>query len=324
MPSILGSASTFDLSRKTAYALVIIILFGYMMGAGYELLWNVDYLDYNRQKLAVEAWSPEKILQSNSLHVRYALDKLSIEVFDSPKVVPFAASVALLITVFFFAKDISGRYIGGVLALAVLSSNNLFKFFDTSGVYENYWVLFYVLSLYVLGNRWQLSPVFFILSVFSKPLTLAFLPTTFLWIYYSSLSSAKKVILAVTYVVPILAFYLSSVYLDYITTKAQFVLPLFIDGLTSWWYYIVADWWMPAAVPAMMMLMLALAAKRTPWALLCGVGLVNMALSGIVQGFAYDVENEPYRYIPLVTFFALSIGVFFRIKRKERKHEDIL
>lgn len=314
---MLSSLGSFDLSRKVTICLVIIIVFGYAIGASYELLWDVDYLDYNRQKVSVYYWQPDQIFKENSSHVRYALDKASLILFNSPKVIPFLASIALLITVYYFGRQISGRYLGGVLACAILSTNNLFKFFDTSGVYENYWVLFFILSLYVMGNKWYLSPVFFILSVFSKPLTVAFLPLTFVWIYYSSLSSAKKIMLGLAYGIPIIAFYLSSVYLEYITDKAQFVLPLFIDGLKSWWFFIVADWWMPAAVPAMMLFMLALSAKKTPWAFQVFCGLIVTAFSGaFVQAMAYDVENEPYRYIPLVVFFALSIPVLFRIKRK--------
>ena len=76
--------------------------------------------------------------------------------------------------------------------------SNLFLSFDTSPTYSNFWTLFYVLSLYLAVRFWMVSPAIYLLSIFSKVLTVAFLPMSIFFILSSDIPKKKKAFVILT------------------------------------------------------------------------------------------------------------------------------
>ena len=109
-------------------------------------------------------------------HVKYSLLIISEKIFGDFRVIAFFASIALLITTYFITKEITKKRIPGILAMLLVLQSNTFLSYDTSSTYSNFWILFYVLSLYLILKKWQFSHFSFVLSIFSKLLSTAFLP----------------------------------------------------------------------------------------------------------------------------------------------------
>ena len=121
-------------------------------------------------------------LQGFELYVKYTLLTISQNFFGDMRVVPFLASIALLVTTFFIAKEITQKRVPGIIAMVLVLQSNIFLTYDTSATYSNFWILFYVLSLYLILRKWQLSHMSFVLSIFSKSLSAIFLPMTMFFV----------------------------------------------------------------------------------------------------------------------------------------------
>ena len=73
-----------------------------------------------------------------------------------------------------------------------LQSSTFFTY-DTIAVYENFWVLFYVFSIYLIFQKPKVSSIFYILSIFSKAITVLMLPISILVTIFADISSKKKI-----------------------------------------------------------------------------------------------------------------------------------
>ena len=76
------------------------------------------------------------------------------EFFQNIKFLPFVASVFTVIFTALITIQISKKRLAGIIAMLVLLSSVTFTDFDTIAVYENFWVLFYLISLYSINKRW--------------------------------------------------------------------------------------------------------------------------------------------------------------------------
>ena len=313
----------FDLPRKTALASLLIILTLYAAGTIREIWNGEDYLDWNRERHAIEEFNLSYVTDHPAApHLRTLIPKLSLELFHNQKVFAFSISVALVWLSYLMGKQVSGRYLGGVLSSLILSTSNFYKLFDTSAVYDYSWIILFMGALYLVGTRWKISLLLFVVSLFCKPLTLVFLPTLLFWLYKSELSKQDKwkyfgVILALG-----ISFFVVSQYSGYVA-QSGISIDGFIHGAQSWWWFLISDFWITIMLPVMMVATGALITKKTPWASQVFVGMINLAFygaftEGLVSAF---IANEAYRYIPLLVIFSISFGVFFRVKRTVRvKH----
>ena len=97
-----------------------------------------------------------------------ALLVASEEIFNNIKIIPYLASIFLLITTYFLTVKLSEKNFTGLIAVILILQSSTFYVYDTIAVYENFWVLFYVFSIYLIFKKPKFSSIFFILSIFSK------------------------------------------------------------------------------------------------------------------------------------------------------------
>ena len=128
-------------------------------------------------------------------HVKYSLLIISEKVFGDFRVIAFFASVALLITTYFITKEITKKRVPGILAMLLVLQSNTFLSYDTSATYSNFWILFYVLSLYLVLKKWQLSQFSFVLAIFSKLLSTVFLPLSIFFVLNNTEGKKRMYIL---------------------------------------------------------------------------------------------------------------------------------
>jgi hypothetical protein len=241
-------------------------------------------------------------------HVSYFFLKTSDMIFGNYKVFPFFASVGLLIVTYLFTTLITGKRFAGIISLVVMIQSNLFLSFDTSQTYSNFWTLFYVLSLYFAVRFWMVSPVIYLLSIFSKIITITFLPMSIFFVMSSNIPKKKKafVVLVSTIIIAGGGIVFATQNLDetrglgwnsdeFWTGMSSFANQLRHDGL-------VILFVLPLVFGLFMI------SKRVRYAnsimlMIAGMLVIVPLISGLTE-----MTNQPYRFIPLVFFFAVGVG----------------
>ena len=139
-------------------------------------------------------------------HVKYSLLLISEKIFGDFRVIAFIASVALLITTFFITKEITKKRIPGILAMLLVLQSNIFLSFDTSAAYSNFWVLFYVLSLYLSFKKMAVF-IYFIHTVnfFKINFCIVFLPLTIFFVLNNTRREKTNSYVLIFYAVLIIA-----------------------------------------------------------------------------------------------------------------------
>ncbi len=199
---------SFDLSQKQSLIFLIIIL-GIYVGISaneikvYELNQYGDFLIVER---AIEIWPDQNsenkyVTEQLSRHVRMALLVASEEIFDNVKIIPYLASILLLVTSYFLTIKFSKKNFTGLIAVILILQSSTFFTYDTIAVYENFWVLFYVLSIYLIFQKPKISSISYILSIFSKAITILMLPITITVTLLSDIPRKNKIFVIFTNII---------------------------------------------------------------------------------------------------------------------------
>jgi|TARA_B100001996_G_C18649565_1_gene588839 hypothetical protein len=314
---------SFDLSQKQSLIFLIIIL-GIYVGISaneikvYELNQYGDFLIVER---AIEIWPDQNsenkyVTEQLSRHVRMALLVASEEIFDNVKIIPYLASILLLVTSYFLTIKFSKKNFTGLIAVILILQSSTFFTYDTIAVYENFWVLFYVFSIYLIFQKPKISSIFYILSVFSKAITLLMLPISILVTVFSDISNKKKIFVIVTHVIvlilSLIVFQISdTIYGNIININTS----EFLTGFSTLAFNLRFDvflllFLLPVSIGLFLKARDGSKNAISLMILICGTILVTPVLEMLTDFyFVY-----PYRYVPLVTFFAIAFSSIFSKK----------
>ena len=314
---------SFELSNKNSLLLLIIILAIYIAISASELsIYEVNqYGDFLVVENALRIWpdgESENVYVTEQLtrHVRMALLVASDEIFDNVKVIPFLASIFLLITTYFITIKFSKKNFTGLIAVILVLQSSTFLTYDTIAVYENFWVLFYVFSIYLIFKKPKFSSVFFILSIFSKAIFVLWLPISILVTLLSDIPKNKKIFVITTHIVVIIISLIIFQYSDAVYGNViDIEVSEFWIGFTTLASNLRFD-------IVLLLLLLPVSAGLFLKArngsknsislivLISGTILVTPILEMITDYyFVY-----PYRYVPLVVFFAIGLSTLFSKK----------
>ena len=224
-------------------------------------------------------------------------------------------TISLLVVTYFFTVQLTKKRFAGLVAIVLTLSSFTFLRYDTLATYSNFWTLFYILSLYLLNNKWALSPISFILSLFAKPLTITFLPASLYFIYNTKFKIKKKPRIIISYLL-LLSILLGAVFsgmtsigVDVRELRGEnFNFAEFFQGFTAWSYQMRFDnlvliFYLPLTVG---LILLSRRGIREADSILVLIGVTLMA-APLLSGFTgYNVF--PYRYIPFIIFFSIGVG----------------
>jgi len=310
LSSLFEKLFSFEISKKIAFIVLLVLLIIYISASSAELSSQEIFEDYAGVKNRLDNWSPDQI-NSFEPHVRYFFLKLSIVLFGNDRVVPLLASVALLVVTYFLTKIITQKRFAGIVAVVILMQSNVFLIYDTTVSYTNFWILFYLLSLYMIYRFWPLSPVSYLLSIPSKALTAAFLPMSIYFILRSNISRKQKMITAGITAGIILAGGVASLGGVSTTqgTEEEFNAKEFWMGFTSFSYQLRFDglvmlFMIPLMVGLFLVSKSGIKHGESIMVLISGMLLIAPILTGFT-----NQTNQPYRFVPLVVFFAIGVGV---------------
>lgn len=318
-----SAIANFELTKKQALIGVIAILAVFCIVVAGTLEKEETWADYNNVKSRVGSWDISQFGKSFEPHFRYLLLSTSLHLFGNIRVIPFIASATLLLLTYFFTKNITEKRFAGLVSMALVLQSNIFVSYSTTASYDNFWILLYLFSLYLIQKFWQPSIAPYFLSLFSKPLTLAFLPMSLYFIARSALPKKTKIYSLATYGAIIIV--IAAVAASYNTDFAGDTKPY--DSLQFWqgfaavamqmrFDYIVVLFILPLTV------MLFFASRKGILhadSILIFI-FVTLLTSPFLTGFTQQT-NQPYRFVSLVVFFAIGVGIL--LSKKTRKVPEL-
>ena len=319
----------FEISKKIAIVLGIIILSIYVGLSFPELLIDEtdQWSDYAILSSALDVWPSSDsmsvyVTEQNTRYVRMFLLDFSQDFLQNIKILPFVASILTVVFTALIAVQISKKRLAGIIAMIVLLQSPTFTDFDTIAVYENFWVLFYLISIYSINKKWwHTSPVTFLLSIFTKAFTATYFWMNIFFIYRAEISKKLKFIYFGTYALAIGIMYWifesgrSIIYDDII----RYDFNAFLDGFTGWGNSMQLDPFLVLCILPLTVGLFIKSLKGLKQADSILIILAGSILAGPLVSLITDFYFIlPYRFIPFVIFAAIGIGIIFS---KKTNHE---
>ena len=320
---VIEKIRTFEISKRVSIISLAVILVVYVGLSIPEL--SIDestqWGDYGILEAGLEIWpfgqsDDVTIQEQNDRYVRMFLLDISLDIFQNIKLLPFIASISVVVFTYLITVQFCQKRFAGIIAIIVLLQSYTFLKFDTIAVYENFWVLFFLISLYVIQKKWFLSPVAYILAFFTKAYVAPFFLMTLFTTYRSQIPRRTKIAILISYIIIVsvaiaIIFLGDTVYPDVIninyskfilgfqTISAQLRLDLFFIMTL-----------LPVTVGLMFLSKNKLKHADSILILIFG----TIIASPILVTFTYHYEILPYRFIPLLVFFSIGVGMFFSKK----------
>ena len=241
----------------------------------------------------------------------------SQKIFNNIKILPFFASILVTFFTYQITVQFTGKRFAGIISMLVLLQSHIFLTFDTIAVYENFWVLFYMLSLYAVRKKWILSPIFYILAVFTKAYVTPFLVMTLYSTYRSEIQKRKKYFIFASYIGIIcisagIIFFGESIYTNVVEIDYSKFFLGFADTAIQFRYDV---FFLVMLLPVTVGLYEL--SKNT-----YNTDIIHSLIAGtkifgpMLVMSTYFYEFLPYRYVPTLVFFAIGVAMFFSKKTK--------
>jgi len=315
---------TFEISKRVTVISLAVILAVYIGLSASELSLDESkqWSDYDAVLIpALEIWPFGEsddiyVQEQNDRYVRMFLLDISLDIFQNIKFLPFIASILIVVFTYLITAQFCQKRFAGIISVIVLLQTYTFLKFDTVAVYENFWVLFFLISLYVIEKRWFLSPVFYIIAFYTKAYVAPFFLLTLFTTYRSQVSRRTKIAILISYVIIVSAaiaiiFLGDTVYPDVIefnSSKFMLGFQVIIAQLRFDLFFIMAL--LPVTVGLIFLSKNKLKHADSILILIFG----TIITSPILVTFTYHYEILPYRFIPLLVFFSIGVGMFFAKK----------
>jgi hypothetical protein len=302
--------TNFEVSKEITFLVIIILIGLYIIFTINELFTVEPWGDYQRSKSYIEQWTPAGIADA-FLSLKYFLLYSSMKIFGNYKVIPFIASISLLVLTYLITSELAKKRFAGIISMVIILQSGTFQNYDTSIVYTNFWALFYVLSLYMICKKWPVSPLSYIISILTKGLSAVFIPMSFFFIYRSGITKKKKIFLVISYGVLISLILGIFLYTGFAETAGvhQFDSHGFWRAFNAISYQLRNDVLVLTFLPLVIVSLFIAYRRGVQYAdsimiLIIGVLLSQPFLVAITNA----INSEIYRFITLVVFFAIGVG----------------
>jgi len=315
--------ASFEISKKQAAICIIIILGIFCAVTAGTLAKEETWEDYSSVKKRLATWNISDFGHSFEPHVKYLLLTASTHIFGNIRVIPFITSMALLLLVYFFTVNITQKKFAGIVSMALVLQSDIFVSYSTTASYDNSWIILYLFSLYLVQKFWQPSPVSFFVSIFSKALTVAFLPMSLYFVARSSLPKRSKIYLLASYgiVITILAIAFAVFRKILPGGDTGFNDVEFWQGFSAMvmqlrFDYIILIFLLPVTVLLFFASRKGVLHADSMLIMILGVLITSPFLVAIT-----NQTNQPYRFVSLTVFFAISVGVL--LSNRVRKQVEV-
>ena len=316
--SYINKVRDFEISKKPSIIIGIIILVVYVAITAPELSVDesIQYADFKILIRGLETFpatdSGSMIDdEQNSRFVRMILLGFSQDYLNNIKVIPFISSIDLVVITGIITGQISQRRVAGLIAMIVLIQSYTFLEYDTIAVYENIWVTFFLLSIYTIHKRWYLSGILYLLSVFSKAFATPFLILNVYYLMRTDSNRSTKIRILVSYgIIMLIMLGLFSVGNTIYDDIIHIDFNRFMNSLSDFSSQMRFDsFLLIMIIPTIVGLFFA-ARNGVKHAESMLFFIPSLLLAGPLVAFVTDFYVIlPYRFIPLIAFFSISIGI---------------
>ena len=314
----------FEIPQKISTIIILVILVSYAGISTPELLLDESeqWGDYEILIDSLELWpygqsDDPYIAEQLDRYVRMALLDASVKIFQNIKILPFFASILVVFFTYLLTVQFTGKRFAGIISMLVLLQSHIFITFDTIAVYENFWVLFFMISLYAVKRKWIISPIFYILAVFTKAYVAPFFLMTLYFTYRSEIQKKNKYFIIGSYIAIILVaiciiFIGKSIYTDVVEIEPSRFFLGFADTAMQFKYDVFFTMMLLPVIVGLYLLSKNTSDTDTIHSLILG----TIVFSPLLITFTYFYDILPYRHVPTLVFFAIAIGFFFSKKSK--------
>jgi len=326
--SLINKIRSFEITKKQSLIAGLAILIIYIIVASPEISISeiTQWADYGILITGLETF-PEtnsgdfSIDEQNSRFIRMILLGFSQDYLGNIKIIPFIASISVVALVGLITVDISHRRIAGLIAMIILLQSYTFLEYDTVAVYENLWVMFFLLSIYTIQKRWYLSGIMYLLSVFTKAFSTPFLILDIYYVLKSENTRTTKIRTLISYVIMIvimigLLSVVNTVYGNIILVDFDRFVNSFADFSSQMRY---DSFLLIMLLPVTIGLFFA-ARKGLRHADSMLFFIPSLLLFGSLLTLITDsYVTLPYRFVPFITFFSISTSliIFNNVKTTE-------
>lgn len=319
----------FDFNKKTAFIIMCAIIgswasisyindldfehedcmeFGHKGGSctdyGMRLMYMINYEDHRF----------ENPLRSVTFELLY----YSKVIFDDYRIIPFISSGFVLILTYLITQKLTNRYYTGIIAVLFVLHSPIFYKYDLTMTYPNFWVSFFLASIYFSLNAWALSPLMVALGMPSKIINILNFPATVIFgaladsdnktktitVHLSILAILVSGLFATKFVYPPIWNKVYSVFLsqfnfqpmEFVWWLGMWAVELFTDKITLFMVYIM-----------LMSLFLLRKQKVKNSSALLAMIIIIILQPAFISGFT-EYTNEDYRFLHLVCFVGISLG----------------
>jgi len=306
----------FEVSPKVALLVIVVLLVIYIPFSVAEAYEPDPWIDYKRYvERTLDGWTFTKF-SGGSLFafVSFSLGKISGLVFGNYALIASITSIGLLVLTYFITYEISKKRFAGIVAMVLVLQSGNFLIYDSTITYPNFWVIFILLSLYTMYKTWPLSPFTFILSLGSKVISGFYLPMIMFFAFRANIPKRRKIILSSIYGIIFIGGLAAALTLEIDVlenTRRGLVLDerKFLSGFTAFAYEFRFDgliilFLLPLTVGLFIVSRNGIKEADSFLVLILGVLLTAAFLPGFSA-----FTNNPYRFMPLVFFFAIGVGI---------------
>ena len=319
--------ASFQISKKVTILTIIVILSIYTVATIPEFEKNEEFEDFItmerrlNESIRDNRFTVEDAISGNqnySLaepHVKYSLLLISEKVLGDFRIIAFLVSISLLILTYLVTEAITKNKFAGLVSLLLVIQSNIFLSFDTSAVYSNFWILFYLLSLYVVIKMWFATPVLFVISIFCKMIVGIFAPMSIFFIFNSEIPKNQKLFLSSIIVILLVIGGIVFLGTQESEKLTSFKIDRFWEGFASFAFQMRLDY-ITILFLVPLIFGLFLSSKKFKHANSISILIAGVLLSGPILAGMTDQTNQPYRFIPVIVFFAIGTGMLLpRIKQ---------
>jgi len=320
LPKIINKVIFFinenDISKKTSLIILLILFFIY-------IVFTID--EFSREEFELGdykgVFEAAKDYEFGEIGIgpklKYFFLHVSYLAFDNIRILPFIASISLLLITYFLTLEITKKRFAAVVAFSVLLQSNLFLLFDTTSTYENFWTFFYFLSIYLIFKIPIASPFTFIVSILSKALIITLMPVNLFAITISKISKRNKIFLFVGYsVIVVLILVAASTGKLSHSEKLNFDETNFVSSMNEFGNNMRYEGLIIVSfLPTLLILHSKLGIIREKVNFIF-IAISFAILSQPIMNFAIGMTSQPYRLIPLIVFIAIAIGMIFANSKK--------
>ena len=314
---------SFEISKKVALISGIVILAIYIGLTVPEL--GIDeaeqYPDFEILQNGLEIWPSGEsddiyVREQNDRFVRMFLLDVSNDLLQNIKNLPFVASIILVIFTYLLTREITQKRFAGIISMVVLLQSFTFLKYDTIAVYENFWVLFYVISLYVIYKRWYLSAIAYILAVFTKAFAAPYLLMNVFFAYRTKTTRKQKILLLISYAIAfgiMLGLFSSqdAVYDDVVRIDLErFAMSFAHFSAQMRFDFLLIFTILPMTIALFFMSKNGMKQADSIMVLFFGTLFAGPLIALLTDHYVI----LPYRFVPLIVFFAIAVGLIFSRK----------